>query len=258
MNREVMPLWREKQTCPGETNPFQPYLTIYSVDVPEPRGAVIVCPGGGYHLRADHEGGVVAERYNKLGFQAFVLEYRVEPYRHPAPFLDAVRAVRMVRAGAAKWNLKPDKIAILGFSAGGHLAGSLGVHYPDAPEDGDFPGVSCRPDALLLCYAVINKEPGSFQNLMGGTPTKAQTDWFQLDRHVNAQTPPAYLWHTADDPCVPIQNALDFATAEWRCGVPAELHVFPHGPHGIGLAGDFPEITVWPELSATWLRRQGW
>jgi len=258
MTRDVMPLWREKQTCPGVDDPFQPYLEIFTLDTDEPRGAVIVCPGGGYACRAPHEAGVIAERYNSLGFHAFVLQYRVSPYRHPAPLSDAARAMRMVRAGAAKWNIKADKIAILGFSAGGHLTGSLGVHYPDVPEDKDFAGVSCRPDAFILCYAVLNNHQGSFNNLMGENMTAEQAAYCRLDKYVDAKTPPAYLWHTVEDAVVPVENALDFAAQLSKHKVPFELHVFPRGHHGIGLGEQFPETTCWPDLSATWLRNMGW
>lgn len=258
MNDDILPLWWEKKSCPGVDNPFQPYFEIYPTTTNEPRGAVIVCPGGGYAMRADYEGGAVAEHYRKLGLHAFVLQYRVAPYRHPEPLYDAARIVRMVRAEADKWKIKPDKIAILGFSAGGHLAGSLGVHYEDVPADKDFPGISCRPDALILCYAVLNDHQGSFDNLMGPDRSPEQSAYCRLDRYVNAMTPPAYLWHTAQDETVPVENTLDFAGALSQYHISFEMHVFPMGPHGIGLGEQFPETTVWPELSVKWLRNLGW
>lgn len=258
MDCDVMPLWREKKTCAGCDDPFQPYLEIHTLDTEEPRGAVIVCPGGGYARRADHEAAVIAKRFNQLGFHAFVLHYRVAPYRHPEPLHDAARAIRMVRAGAEKWQVKPDKIAILGFSAGGHLTGSIGVHYPDVPADPDFPGVSCRPDNLILCYAVLNNHVGSFVNLLSPDLSQPRIEYCRLNKFVTKETPPAFIWHTFEDASVPVANALDFAAALDHHKVPFELHVFPRGHHGIGLGEQFPEAAIWPELCGTWLRNLGW
>jgi acetyl esterase/lipase len=257
----TLPLWNDrKSTGIKDNDDFQPYLEVYTLDTAKPLGAVIVCPGGGYSGRAAHEGGIIAQTYNKLGFHAFVLQYRVAPYTHPAPLEDAARAVRLVRHNAAQWNVAADKIAILGFSAGGHLAGSLGVHYPDVAEDIEFPALSCRPDALILCYAVINGHEGSYQNLFAGNINDDTRKYFHLNAFVDANTPPAFLWHTVEDGAVPVENALDFSKAMRASGVPFELHVFPFGNHGLGLGigSEFEEISVWPELSATWLAKMGW
>ncbi|MDQ1255456.1 MAG: hypothetical protein QG656_47, partial [Candidatus Hydrogenedentes bacterium] len=169
-------LWPEgKAPAQAADNDFRPWLEPYLVETGEPRGAVIVCPGGGYSGRAGHEGSPIAQMYNEAGLNAFVLQYRVSPNRHPAPISDAARAVRIVRERAAEWNVKPDHIAILGFSAGGHLTASLGVHFADVKYDGDDSAVSCRPDALVLCYAVISSgkfgHRGSMENLLGPNPT---------------------------------------------------------------------------------------
>ena len=233
---------------------FQPYLEVYPVK--KTGGAVIVCPGGGYCNRAPHEGTPIAERFNSLGLTAFVLHYRVAPYRHPSALYDAARAIRIVRSRAAEWQVNPDKIAILGFSAGGHFTAHIGVHYQIVPEDPAYP-VSCRPDAIIPCYSVINGHQGSFNNLLGENHTKEQKDFVLLDKQVHDNTPPAFLWHTFEDQSVPVQDSLDFCAALRRHNVPFELHVFPKGVHGIGLA-EGNTAAVWTELCNTWLRSMGW
>ncbi len=259
---ETLPLWNEKKSTSIEGNDdFQPYLEVYTIESEKPLGAVIVCPGGGYCHRAPHEAQPIAETYNKLGFHAFVLHYRVAPYRNPEPLKDAARAIRMVRGNAEKWNILADKIAILGFSAGGHLTGSIGVHYPDVPEDPEFSGVSCRPDALVLCYAVLNDHEGSYLNLVGEENANEETlDYFKLDRFINDQTPPSFLWHTVADQVVPFENSLDFCKQLRKYNVTFELHAYPYGHHGLGLGigTEFEEVSTWPALSGTWLAKMGW
>ena len=141
-----------------------PWLDPYPIETTTPRGAVLVCPGGGYAGRARHEGVLVARRFNEAGLHAFVVHYRVAPHRHPAPLMDASRAIRMIRHRAAEWQVHADRIAVCGFSAGGHLAASLGVHFDsaDIEEESPYDELSCRPDALILCYPVISS--GKFAN----------------------------------------------------------------------------------------------
>jgi len=241
---------------PGDAleHEFRPYLEVYPVA--KPSGAVIICPGGAYTHRANHEGGPVAERFNQLGLTAFVLQYRVAPYRHPAQLFDAARAIRIVRCRAAEWQVKADKIAILGFSAGGHFSAHIGVSFPQVPDDPEYP-VSCRPDAIIPCYAVINTHMGSFNNLLGEGHDPERRKALMPDCNVHADVPPAFLWHTFEDQGVPISNAFDFGSALRRVGVPFELHVFPKGGHGIGLAPG-NTASIWPELCANWLRTMGW
>ncbi|MDD4796621.1 MAG: alpha/beta hydrolase [Eubacteriales bacterium] len=225
-------------------------------------GAVIVLPGGGYRIKARHEAIDVALRLNELGFSALVLDYRVQPYGFPVPQLDALRAVRYVRYHAAQWRIAPDKIAVLGFSAGGHLAACAGVAW----DDGDAAAadaaerVSSRPDALVLCYAVTN--------LTKFYPQAARRDaHFAGDdalyakicnpvAHVNAYTPPTFLWHTADDAVVPVESSLDMHAALRACGVPAQLHIYAHGQHGLGLAPG-SEAAGWSALAGDFLRGLG-
>ncbi len=220
--------------------------------------AVMVFPGGAYSHRADHEGACVAEEFNKRGFHSFVVHYRVAPDRYPAPFLDAVAAVRHVRNNADEYGVRRDGIAVCGFSAGGHLAASLGIFKGD--DDAGIPGKlleSSRPDAMILCYPVISFEKytheGSVRNLLGECVTPQARRKFSWFRHVEKKTPPAFLWHTSDDSAVPVQNSLLLANALRRNSIPFELHVFPSGPHGLGLAKQNPRISQWTELASGWL-----
>lgn len=259
---EKIALWNNQPETPDN---FEPYLELSLLDDNQPHGAVIVCPGGGYCNRAAHEGQPVAERFNREGFHTFVLQYRVNPNRFPAPQQDVAQAVRIVRSKAAEWNIHPDKIAVLGFSAGGHLTASIGVYFDSEYVKTDDPlnSVSCRPDAIIPCYPVITSDPsfahlGSVKNLFGEDYTAEQAEIFALEKHVTENTPPTFLWHTAEDGSVPVKNSLRFAEALNEKKVPVELHVFPEGGHGLGLRTLVPHVTIWPELAARWLRKMGW
>lgn len=260
---DPIPLW--PGTPPHDhKDGFIPTLTPYLLDGDAPRGAVIVAPGGGYEGRAPHESRPIAERFNQAGFHAFVLDYRVSPNRHPAPLADAARSLRLVRSHAAEWRVRPDKIALLGFSAGGHLTASLGVLFDPGEPDADDPvaRASSRPDAIVLCYPVISADEyghgGSFANLLGPDASEEQRQALSLEKRVHADVPPAFLWSTADDQAVPVQNSLVFALALRQHGVPFEMHIYPHGPHGLGLSPDDPHIATWSQLCAEWLRGMGW
>lgn len=221
-----------------------PMLKPYLPESAVPTGAIVVCPGGGYQRRADHEGEPVAHWLNTLDIAAFVVDYRVAPHRHPLPLLDAQRAIRTVRANSGRWNVDPQRVGILGFSAGGHLAATVATQWDGGePHQADpIARVSCRPDVAILCYPVISfmhaSHTGSMTNLLG-------------------ETPPAFLWHTADDDVVDVENSLLFASALRRHGVPFALHVFPSGAHGLGLAEDHPEAAIWTGLCARFLQRTG-
>jgi acetyl esterase/lipase len=265
MQRPPTPLWTHGAdpatiaAAPEE----RPRLTPYLPESATPTAAVVVCPGGGYRMLAAHEGEPIARWLNSLGIAAFVLEYRYAPERHPAPLHDAQRAIRLVRHYAAEWNIAPDRVGILGFSAGGHLAATAGTHYDAGdPHAADLVDRhSSRPDLIVLCYAVITFMPGghsgSMGNLLGENPPDDLRALLSNELHVTAETPPAFLWHTAEDASVPVEDSLLFASAMYRARVPFELHVFPQGRHGLGLAVDDPVVGQWTALCAAWLAGQG-
>lgn len=227
---------------------------------------VVVCPGGGYGgLATDHEGRQAAQWLNSIGVAGFVLKYRHAPrYRHPAPLQDAQRAIRYVRANAQRWGLSPDRIGIMGFSAGGHLASTAATRFEDGQADSDDPvaRVSSRPDFAILAYPVISftadfAHRGSVRNLLGDDPDPELLKSLSNETQVTGKTPPTFLFHTAEDPVVPVQNSLAFYEALCRAGVPAELHVYQFGPHGVGLGVADPALASWPERLAAWLKTSG-
>jgi acetyl esterase/lipase len=245
-------------------SPFVPTLTHFPAPHGKAAGAVIVAPGGGYRTRAEHEGTPIAEWLNSIGIHAFVVDYRVAPHRHPQPLRDAQRAVQIVRSNAAEWKVHPHKIGMLGFSAGGHLTATAGtiVSEGDPASDDPIARVSSRPDALLLCYAVINladlPHVGLLVNLLGSHSTTGQRAAISPDLLVDSNTPPTFLWHTADDETVDVYHSLDFAAALGRNKVPFALHVYPHGRHGLGLAPDDPEVATWINHAGAFLRDLGY
>jgi len=264
MKTEHRMLWEGQPPASSPDDDFWPYLELFPAPSQEVRGAVLICPGGGYVNRAAHEAAPIAEAYREAGFHAFVVQYRVNPHLHPAPLLDVSRALRLIRRHASDWRVDPQHIAVCGFSAGGHLTASLGVHYGlDEINTGDpLDAISARPDALILSYAVISgkhfRHVGSFTNLLGPDPSPEALALMSLEAHVTADTPPAFLWHTADDPVVPVANSLSFAEALSEHGIPFELHVYPHGAHGLGLAPAAPHVATWMGLSIAWLQDMGW
>jgi len=252
----------------GDAEQDKPTLTVWLPDPTKAVGsAVVVCPGGGYGgLALNHEGKQIAEWLNSLGVAAFVLEYRHRGrgYGHPAPLDDAQRAVRTVRAGASQWGIKPDRVGVMGFSAGGHLASTVGTHFDAGKPDAADPieRVSCRPDFLILCYAVISftadyTHAGSRRNLLGDNPDPELVKQFSNELQVTSQTPPTFLFHTDQDRGVPPENSVAFYLALKKAKVPAELHVYEVGRHGVGLAGSIPGTSTWSECCAEWLRGQG-
>jgi len=226
------------------------------------KNCVIVIPGGGYEWEAwDHEGDAIAKALNKNGISAFILRYRFKPYHYPVMKYDINRAVRVVRSMAGKYGYRPDRIAVLGFSAGGHLA-SLGItHFDRGREDGDeIDKISCRPDLGVLCYAVLNiggkfTHEGTSVNLLGGKNDPELAKALSAENSVTKDTPPCFIWHTAGDPVVPVENSLTFASALSEKKIPFELHIFPEGPHGIGLAEtEFPHSAQWFSLLVEYIR----
>jgi acetyl esterase/lipase len=249
----------EKPACGGCESDFQPYIDTFLLDSTRiPLGGVLVLPGGGYSHRANHEGNPVAERFNALGFHAFVLQYRVSPYHYPAPQRDVIRAVKLIRANAQKWHL--DKLAVLGFSAGSHLAasGTLMADEINADEGDEADNFSGKADTLILSYPVISltddfAHKGSGLMLFGENSSEAERCKLNLQNLVKPGTPPSFLWHTAEDTGVSVRNSIEFANKMWQNGNCCELHVFPHGNHGLGLGQGRQDLSQWPELAATFL-----
>jgi acetyl esterase/lipase len=228
--------------------------------------AVIVCPGGGYvNLATNHEGRQVASYLNSLGIAAFVLRSRLGPrYHHPIELGDAQRAVRTLRAHAAEWRLDPARIGIMGFSAGGHLAMTAstqsGAGNPGAADIVDR--ASSRPDFTVLGYPVITMteawtHQGSKNNLLGANPESELAKSLSGELAVTKQTPPTFLFHTNADTAVPAENSVYYYLALRKAGVPAEMHIFEKGPHGVGLANDDAALSEWSKLLANWLRVHG-
>ncbi len=246
-------------------------LTTYIQDEGKPdaapRPAMIICPGGGYHGLAHHEGEPIALFYLNEGMNAFVLRYGVgENATNHRPLIQAALAIRHVREHAKEYNVDPHKILILGFSAGGHLAGSAGVFWNSAPVrealgiTAETEGIN-RPDGMVLCYPVITaleyRHRGTFRNLLGTgseEPSEEARRAVSLELHVDETTPPAFLWHTVNDGGVPVQNSLLMAESLSRAGVSYEMHLFPDGRHGLGIPKDHPHIARWTSLSAEWAK----
>ena len=260
------PLW-EKNTpgALGSAAEDIPTLTPYLPDPATATGAaIIVFPGGGYGGLAPHEGEGYARWLNTHGIAAFVLKYRLgsHGYRHPIMLGDAARALRMVRADAAKWKVDPKRIGIIGSSAGGHLASTLLTHFdagnPGAADPVDR--VSSRPDLGILCYPVITlgtyTHQGSKENLLGKNPAPELVELLSNEKQVTQETPPCFLWHTWEDGVVPVENSLSFASALREKGVRFDLHIYEKGGHGMGL-GDPACPHPWAADCLYWLRAQG-
>ena len=241
---------------------FVPTIQAYPA---ESKGAVIIFPGGGYGVcNKGNEGEEVAEWFCQNGITAFVVDYRVRPYKHPAEISDAMRAVKFVRFYAEKYGIDRDKIAVMGFSAGGHLAGSVSVHY-DKEMYADTDRIdkeSAKPNASILCYSVIDmgdyRNDGTKINLIGGRATENMKNFMSLHKQVTSETPEAFIWHTSEDDVVSVMNSLLYAEALTKENILYELHVYPQGPHGMELCNDDPYNAKWKDNLLDWLRKKGW
>ena len=262
----TFPLWENGAPgALGHDDTDIPTLTYYPAAHGAPT-AVIVAPGGGYRgLEMNYEGRQVANFLNAAGVSAFILKYRLGPrYHHPIELGDAQRAIRLVRAHAADYGLKPDRIGMLGFSAGGHLTSTAETHFDNGNPDAADPidRVSSRPDFAVLCYAVVTStgpyaNRGSVQALLGDTPDPKALADLSNENQVTAQTPPTFIFSTSEDTTVPSENSVEFYLALHKVKVPAELHIFQKGPHGVGLALGRPALDEWPTLLVNWLRGLG-
>ena len=254
----------------GSEDGDKPTLTTY---LPPPDiatgAAVVICPGGGYgHLAMDHEGRQIAKWLNSLGVAGFIVKYRHRNsgagYGHPYPLLDAQRAIRTVRSEAGQLNIDPNRIGILGFSAGGHLASTAGTHFDkgNARAKDPIERVSCRPDFMILIYPVVSltqwyAHAGSRRNLLGQNPDKDLLEKLSNEKQVTPQTPPTFLVHTYEDKGVPAENSVYFYLALRRAKVPAEMHLYEKGRHGFGLGKTHGPVASWSVRCADWMRGRG-
>jgi len=229
--------------------------------------AVVICPGGGYSILAyDWEGTDIAKWLNSEGIAGIVLKYRLPGsesniVRHKSPLLDAKRALRLTRYHAEDWNIDPNRIGVMGFSAGGHLASTLGTHFDGGDPDANDPveRFSSRPDFMVLVYPVISFDPkfghiGSRNNLLGKNPDRELIDRFSNEKQVTGNTPPTFLIHAGNDEGVPVENSLMFYKALQERDVPAEMHIFPKGGHGFSLAMDNEHLHSWTDMCINWIK----
>jgi acetyl esterase/lipase len=245
----------------------RPTLTAYLPSAELANGtAIIVCPGGGYSiLAAGHEGAEVAKELNKVGVAVFVLKYRIPsdiimPNKEIGPLQDAQQAIKTVRTRAAEWNINPTKIGIMGFSAGGHLAASAGVHYSKALIENST-NISLRPDFLILIYPVISFQDslthmGSRNNLLGKNVSQQKKDYYSNELQVTDSTPTTFLVHATDDNAVKVENSIRFYQALVKHHVPAEIHIYEKGGHGFGTIKHNITTDTWMDRLEDWLKQR--
>ncbi len=245
------------------SNVSEPTLTMYPPAVDRPtKTAVIICPGGGYqYVSAAREGEQFATWLSSLGVTSFVLKYRMAEFGHPAPLQDVLRAVRLVRSQAAQYGIDPARIGVMGSSAGGHLAATAGTlfDHPLGRTGAALDSVSARPDFLMLLYPVIAMDgpaihAGSRRNLVGANPNAETLRLMSVEKQVTANTPPTVLFHSQDDGAVPVENSIMFYQALTRAKVPAEMYLFEHGGHGMGMRTGQGNASLWPRRAEEWLR----
>ncbi len=262
---EKLPLWKSDEYKGADENQT-PTITVFSLKGRKTRPAVIIFPGGGYDHLAPGEGETVAMQFLSRGIQAFIVHYSVAPNTHPQPLMDASRAVCMVRDNCEKWRVDPNQIAVIGFSAGGHLATSLCTNYMDSYLQ-TIPGMAKdknRPNLLICCYGVITAgkyaHKGSFNALFGGDEKRYGE--LSLEKNVHDNMPPAFLWHTYSDGGVPVQNTMLLSWAMAEHNIEHELHIYPKGGHGLSTATgetqieteELSHIHSWVNLCMDWLK----
>ncbi len=252
---ELFNLWNE---VPGYNGGHIPTLEYYKAKEKKGRGAVVIFPGGGYTHRAVHEGAGYAEFLSSHGIECFVLQYRVQPDRFPLPLLDARRAVRFVRDNAERFGIDPEKIAVMGSSAGGHLAALVSTYMKPIEGEGvdALDSVDPRPNAQILCYPVIDYmgHSGSFRSLIDDNVTEEETREYTPSLICDENTPKMFLWHTAADDCVNVINSYKYAIRMRELGISTEMHIYPYGGHGLGLAEAHPYIARWSDNLIEWLK----
>ena len=255
-------LWEGKAPLAAGDEPADvPKIDIYRPDKDADGSAIVVCPGGGYGHLAPHESEPIARWLNTLGVTGIVLTYRIAPrYHYPAAFMDVSRAIRTVRHRAKEFELDPQRIGVLGFSAGGHLSANISTRFDNDDRAADeINNETARPDVSVLLYPVVTLDGpsahlGSRRNLLGEKPPQEMIDMLSCEKQVTAHTPPAFIFHTVGDAGVPVENAMLYAAAMRKAGVAFEMHLFERGRHGVGLASDDPVLGKWPMLCANWLK----
>ena len=253
---------------------FMPTLMAYLIDeAPDKcdiRPAIVLIPGGGYAYTSFREAERIALFYTAAGFHVFILDHRVAPHTHPLPLLDAAKSIKLIRENANDWHVDPEKIAVCGFSAGGHLAASISTMWNDKEifSEDEEKNLCHKPDATVLAYPVITSgecaHKGSFENLTGTKEENELWEKLSLENRVDEKTPPAFLWHTYSDAAVPVENSMLYASALRKCNIPFELHIYPDGPHGLSTVSDekywmLPKYTreyPWLKCSVEWLYLQ--
>lgn len=242
------------------------------ININKKRETIIMCPGGGYVRTSDREAEPVALKFVADGFNVVVLRYSVAPNKYPTALLELAAAVNFVRNKSEEWNVDKDKVIVCGFSAGGHLAGSLGVLWNDKiiEEALEINKNNVKPNAMILCYPVITSgefaHKGSFDNLLGEDKSEEEREKVSLEKLVSKETPQTFLWHTFDDGAVPVQNSLFFANSLATNNVPFELHIYPNGVHGLSLCEELTamngesehinkHVSTWFKLAIEWIKK---
>jgi len=270
-NGKQVPDEEESKTDGGITRVSKisvPTLTIFLPSKETANGtAIIICPGGGYRINAiDHEGLNVAKKFAEMGVTAFVLKYRIPDdrtmeIRNTGPLQDAQQAIRVVRQRASEWNVNPDRVGIMGFSAGGHLASTAGTHFT-SPVLAENASINLRPNFMILIYPVISFDEtighmGSREQLIGKNPPAGQVQLFSNDLQVTKDTPPTFLVHASDDAAVKPENSIRFYQKLLENNVPAELHIYQNGGHGFGMINKTTD-DLWMDRCQHWLKSNGW
>ena len=269
MNYQVMDIKAETYEEPAK---LYLYLQEKSPEIAmDKRPLIFICPGGAYAMTSDREAEAVALQFLAAGFHAAVLRYSVAPARYPTALLQVAAGFKYLREHAEEFHIDEDKIVIQGASAGGHLAASYGVFWKKKTFLAEMLHTTpelLKPNGMMLSYPVITSGPkahrGSFENLLGDRYEELVEE-MSLEKQVDADTPPAFLWHTTEDDCVPVENSLLFYQALHDQGISVEMHIYPHGPHGLGLANELtaagdgfgiqPECATWVEHAKTWMKK---
>lgn len=277
MQYQVLNLNIDYEKIGGNAGGFQPTMTLYlpdnspEIDRHRQRPTVVICPGGGYYMTSDREAEPIALKFVAEDCNAVIVRYSCAPRRFPTQLMELSKAVATVRENAGAWNVDPEKIVVLGFSAGGHLAASYGTLWNKdfIKEYFGYQGGENKPNGMILCYPVLSMyEPthiGSVENLLGDKRHNTELlDLLSVEKQVGADTPKAFIWHTFNDNAVPAVRSLELATEIWKQGGSAEVHIFPHGPHGLSLANDtvygqcpvgVEECQAWIDMAIRWLKK---